>query len=93
MKCVYICWVFTVKTAVILLKSIFEFVFNPLSPNSAKINFLLTISIHCQEIGYENLQNEHLLFCFDLLSNSLNSFFKEIYKDQFGEFVCGYNGT
>ena len=28
--------------------------------------------------------------CFDLLSNSLNSFFKEIYRDQFGEFVCGY---
>ena len=28
----------------------------------------------------------------DLLSNSLNSFFKEIYGDQFGEFVCGYWG-
>jgi len=26
------------------------------------------------------------------LSNSLNSFFKEIYRDQFGEFVCGYWG-
>ena len=25
-----------------------------------------------------------------LLSNSLNSFFKEMYRDQFGEFVCGY---
>ena len=25
-------------------------------------------------------------------SNSLNSFFKEIYGDQFGEFVCGYWG-
>ena len=25
----------------------------------------------------------------DLLLNSLNSFFKEIYGDQFGEFVCG----
>ena len=22
--------------------------------------------------------------------NSLNSFFKEMYRDQFGEFVCGY---
>ena len=30
--------------------------------------------------------------CFDLLSNFLNSFFKEIYRDQFGEFVCGYWG-
>ena len=26
----------------------------------------------------------------DLSSNSLNSFFKEMYGDQFGEFVCGY---
>ena len=29
---------------------------------------------------------------FDRLSNSLNTFFKEIYGDQFGEFVCGYWG-
>ena len=28
----------------------------------------------------------------DLLSNSLNSFFKEMYRDQFREFVCGYWG-
>ena len=28
---------------------------------------------------------------FDLLSNSLNYFFKEMCGDQFGEFVCGYN--
>ena len=27
---------------------------------------------------------------FDLLSNSLNLLFKEIYRDQSGEFVCGY---
>ena len=27
---------------------------------------------------------------FDLLSNSLNQFFKEMYRDQFGEFVSGY---
>ena len=27
---------------------------------------------------------------FDLLPNSLNSFLKEMYGDQFGEFVCGY---
>ena len=30
--------------------------------------------------------------CFDLLSNSLNLFFMEMYKDQFGEFECGYWG-
>ena len=29
---------------------------------------------------------------FDLLSNSLNSFIKEMYRDQFREFVCGYWG-
>ena len=28
--------------------------------------------------------------CFDLLSNSLNTFFKELYGDQFGEFVPVY---
>ena len=28
----------------------------------------------------------------DLLSNSLNTFFKKMYRDQFGEFVCGYWG-
>ena len=27
---------------------------------------------------------------FDLLTNSLNSFFKEMYGDQLEEFVCGY---
>ena len=30
--------------------------------------------------------------CFDLLSNSLNSLCKEMYRDQFGELVCGYWG-
>ena len=28
----------------------------------------------------------------DLLSNSLNSFFQEMYGDQFGELACGYWG-
>ena len=27
---------------------------------------------------------------FDLSPKSLNLFFKEMYGDQFGEFVCGY---
>ena len=30
--------------------------------------------------------------CFDLLFNSLNYFFKEMYEDQYGEFICGYRG-
>ena len=29
---------------------------------------------------------------FDLLSDSFYSFFKEMYRDQFGELVCGYWG-
>ena len=27
--------------------------------------------------------------CFDLLSNSFNQFFRKMYGDQSGEFVCG----
>ena len=30
--------------------------------------------------------------CFDLYSKSLNLFFKEVYGDQSGDFVCGYWG-
>ena len=30
--------------------------------------------------------------CFDLFSNSLNLLFKEMYRDQFGEFACEYWG-
>ena len=30
--------------------------------------------------------------CFDLLSNSFDLFLKEMYGDQYGEFVCGYWG-
>ena len=30
--------------------------------------------------------------CHDLLSNSLKYFLREMYGDQFGEFVCGYLG-
>ena len=51
---------------------------NPLSPNVTNINFLLTISIHRQEIRLWELtkwspKRKYL----DLLSNSLNLFFKE----------------
>ena len=30
--------------------------------------------------------------CFDLLSNCLNYFFKEMYESQYGEFIYGYRG-
>lgn len=57
------------------------------------INFLLTISIHSQEIRLGNLiKSSPTRKCLDLISNSLNAFFKEIYGDQFGEFVSGYRG-
>ena len=58
------------------------------------INFLLTISIQCQEIRlWELIKSSPKRKFFDLLSNSLNSSFKEKYRDQyFGEFVCGYWG-
>ena len=55
------------------------------------INFLLTISIHCQEIWlWQLIKWSSKRKCLDLLWNSLNTFFKEVYRDQFGEFVCGY---
>ena len=41
-----------------------------------------------KRLGYENKENyRHGENAPDLLSDSLNSFFKEMYGDQFGEFV------
>ena len=57
------------------------------------INFLLMIPIHCQEIRlWELIKWSPKRKCFDLSSNSLNTFFKEIYRDQLGELVSGYWG-
>ena len=57
------------------------------------INFLKTISLHNQENRLGELMKKlPKRKCFDLLSNSLNLFFTEMYKDQFGEFECGYWG-
>ena len=57
----------------------------------SNINFLLTISIDCQEIWLWELINwSPKRKCFDLSSNSLNLLFNKMYRDQFGEFVCGY---
>ena len=45
------------------------------------INFLLTISIQCQEIRlWELIKWSPKRKCYDLLSNSLNLFFKEMYR-------------
>ena len=55
------------------------------------INFLVKISIHCQEIRLWELMKRSLKRkCLDLSSNPLNTFFMEMYRDQFGEFVFGY---
>ena len=60
-------------------------------PMVTNINFLLTISIDCQETWLWELINwSPNRKCFDLSWNSLNSFFKKMYRDQFGEFVFGY---
>ena len=68
--------------------SLFFRPFNPLVPIVTNINFLPMISVHCQETRlWELIKWSPKRKYFDLLSNSLNSFFKEIYRDQFGEFV------
>ena len=57
------------------------------------INFLKTVSLHNQKKSlWEFVKWSLKEKCFDLLSNSLNLFFMEMYRDQFGEFVCGYWG-
>ena len=57
------------------------------------INFLLTISVHNQKKRlWESIKWSSKGKCFDLLSNSLNSFFNKMYGDQTGEFVSGYWG-
>ena len=55
------------------------------------INFLLTISIQCQEIKFLEINKNHLrenaLIFYQILSTYP---FKETYRDQFEEFVRGY---
>ena len=65
----------------------------PLSPNSDQ-HRLSPNNIHTlsRDKLWELIKWSPKRECHDLLSNSLNSFFKEIYRDQFGEFVCGYWG-
>ena len=61
-------------------------------PIVTNINFLLLmIPIQCQEVRlWELIKWSPKRKCFDLLSNSLDSFFKELYRDHWGEFVWGY---
>ena len=57
------------------------------------INFLLTISIQCQEIWFLEINKNHLrenaLIFYQILSTYP---FKETYRDKFEEFVRGYWG-
>ena len=66
---------------------------NPLSSNSDQDQFspnnIYTLST---DKLWELINWSPKKKCLDLLSNSLNSFFKEMYGDQFGELVCGYWG-
>ena len=66
---------------------------NPLSPNSDQHQFSPN-DIHTMSREKSRRINKMITKrkIFDLLSNSLNSFFTEMYGDQSGEFVCGYWG-
>ena len=64
---------------------------NPLSPNSAQNQFSPN-DIHRLSSAKSMRINKMITKrnVFDLLPNSLNKFFKKMYRDQFGEFACGY---
>ena len=64
-------------------------VFNPSSPNSDQHQFSPK-GIHT--LAREKVMRVNKMITKDLLSNSLNLFLKEMYRDQFGEFVHGYWG-
>ena len=64
--------------------------FNPLSPNSDQDQF--SPNNNPYTVNRELIKWSPKKKCLDLLSNSLNSFFNEMYGDQFGELVCGYLG-
>ena len=67
--------------------------FNPLSPNSDQQQFSPDNVHSCQEKRlWEYKKWSWKRKCLDVLLNSLNQFLKEMYGDQFEEFVCGYWG-
>ena len=71
-----------------------ESAIKPLSPNSDQQQFSPN-DIHTLSIDKFMKTNKMITkekICFDLLSNSLNLFLKEMYGDQFGEFAHGYWG-
>ena len=71
-----------------------ESAIKPLSPNSDQQQFSPN-DIHTLSIDKFMRTNKMITKekkCFDLSSNSLNLFLKEMYGDQFGEFAHGYWG-
>ena len=62
---------------------------NPLSPDSDQHQFSPN-NIHI--LPREMIMRVNKMIAKDLLSNSLNYFFKEMYEGQYGEFICGYRG-
>ena len=67
--------------------------FNPLSPNGDQHQFSPN---NTYTASREKVMRINKMItkkkCLDLLSNSLNTFSKKMYRNQFGEFVCGYSG-
>ena len=59
-------------------------VYDQFNPKLTIINILLTISIDCREVRLWDTKWSPNRKCLDLLSNSLNTLFKEVYGDQFG---------
>ena len=68
--------------------------FNPLSPNGDQHQFSPK-NIHTSSREKVMRINKMITKkkCLDLLSNSLNTVFKKMYRNQFGEIVCGYWGS
>ena len=60
---------------------------NLLSPDSDQHQFSPN-NIHILLRGM--IMRVNKMIAKDLLSNSLNYFFKEMYEGQYGEFICGY---
>ena len=60
---------------------------NLLSPDSDQHQFSPN-NIHI--LLREMIMRVNKMIAKDLLSNSLNYFFKEMYEGQYGEFICGY---
>ena len=74
---------------------LFEFggAFNPLCPNSVQNQFSPDNNHRLSRAKSTRIDKMILKRkILDFLSNSSNSFFKEMYGDQFGEFVSGYRG-